>query len=37
MKDEVATLQHALGETAHDRLGLDMKVTEHLVGVPAAD
>ena len=29
--------EHSGSETAHDRLGLDMKVAQHLVGAPAAD
>jgi len=30
-------LEHKAGEVAHDRLGLKMQVTEHLIRAPAAD
>ena len=28
---EIALLEHALGEVAHDRLGLDVQVAKHFV------
>ena len=38
-RDEVVVtaLQHEAGEVAHDRLRLEMEVTKHFVGPPAAN
>jgi len=36
MKMEGATLEHQMGEVAHDRFGLEMEVAEHFIGAPTA-
>ena len=34
---EAATFKHLAGEVVHDGLGLDVKVAEHFIRMPAAD
>ena len=34
---EVAMIEHAASELAHDRFGLDLEVAEHLIGAPSSE
>ena len=37
MKDEVAVVEHAAGEMAHDGLGLNVEITKHFVRSPSTE